>query len=36
VWISKAPKATLSEMKVQIAKIKALLAELTENIRGEL
>ena len=36
VWISKAPKATLSEMKVQITKIKALLAELEKNIQGEL
>jgi hypothetical protein len=36
VWISKAPKTTLSEMKVQIAKIKALLAELEKNIQGEL
>ena len=35
-WISKAPKATLSEMKVQIAKLKALLAELENNIQGEL
>jgi hypothetical protein len=34
--ISKAPKATLSEMKVQITKIKALLAELEKNIQGEL
>jgi hypothetical protein len=34
--ISKAPKATLSEIKVQIAQIKALLAELEKNIQGQL
>jgi hypothetical protein len=31
VLISKAPKATLSEMKVQIAQIKALLTELNQS-----
>ena len=36
VWISNAPKATLSEMKVQVAQIKALLAELEKNIQGQL
>jgi hypothetical protein len=36
VWISKAPQATLSEMKVQVAQIKALLAELEKNIQGQL
>ena len=36
VWISEAPKATLSEMKVQVAQIKALLAELDKNILGQL
>jgi hypothetical protein len=35
VLISKAPKAALSEMKVQIAQIKALLAELETNIQGK-
>jgi hypothetical protein len=36
VWISKAPKATLSEMEVQVAQIKALLAELEKDIQGQL
>jgi hypothetical protein len=36
VWISEAPKATLSEMKVQVVQIKALLAELEKNIQGQL
>ena len=34
VWLSNAPKATLSEMKVQIAQTKALLAELEKNIQA--
>jgi hypothetical protein len=36
VLISKAPKATLSEINVQVAQIKALLAELEKNIQGQL
>jgi hypothetical protein len=35
-WISKAPRATLSEMEVQVAQIKALLAELEKDIQGQL
>ena len=36
MWISKAPKATLSKMKTQVAQIKALLAELEKNISDQL
>jgi hypothetical protein len=36
IWISKAPKATLSEMETQVAQIKALLAELEKNISDQL
>ena len=32
-WISKAPKATLSEMEAQVIEVKRLLAELEKNIQ---
>jgi hypothetical protein len=36
MWISNAPKATLAEMDGQVARIKALLAELEKNIQDQL
>jgi hypothetical protein len=36
VWISDAPKATLSEMEAQVSEIKRLLAELEKLIQDEL
>jgi hypothetical protein len=36
MWISNAPKATLAEMDAQVARIKALLAELEKNIQDQL
>jgi hypothetical protein len=36
LWISQAPKATLSEMEAQVAQIKALIAELEKDIRDQL
>jgi hypothetical protein len=35
-WISKAPKATLSEMEAQVIEVKRLLAELEKNIQDQL
>jgi hypothetical protein len=36
VWISDAPKATLSEMEAQVTEIKRLLAELEKVIQDQL
>jgi hypothetical protein len=36
VWISNAPKATLTEMDAQVSQIKALLAELEKDIQEQL
>ena len=36
MWISNAPKATLAEIDAQVARIKALLAELEKNIQDQL
>jgi hypothetical protein len=36
VWISDAPKATLSEMEAQVSEIKRLLAELEKVIQDHL
>ena len=36
VWISDAPKATLSEMEAQVSEIKRLLAELEKVIQDQL
>jgi hypothetical protein len=36
VWISNAPKATLSEMKAQVSQINRLLAELEKAIQDQL
>jgi hypothetical protein len=36
MWISNAPKATLAEIDAQMARIKALLAELEKNIQDQL
>jgi hypothetical protein len=36
VWISDAPKATLSEMEAQVSEIKRLLAELEKLIQDQL
>jgi hypothetical protein len=36
VWISNAPKATLSEMKAQVFQINRLLAELEKAIQDQL
>jgi hypothetical protein len=36
MWISNAPKAALAEMDAQVARIKALLAELEKNIQDQL
>jgi len=36
MWISEAPKATLSEMEAQVIEVKRLLAELEKNIQDQL
>jgi hypothetical protein len=36
LWISNVPKATLSEMEIQVRQIKALLAELERDIQDQL
>jgi hypothetical protein len=36
VWISDAPKATLSEMEAQVSEIKRLLAKLEKVIQDQL
>ena len=36
IWISNAPKATLTEVDAQVTQIKALLAELEKNIQDQL
>jgi hypothetical protein len=36
IWISNAPKATLSEMEAQVSEIKRLLATLEKAIKDEL
>ena len=36
VWISSAPKATLTEMDAQVTQIKALLAELEKDIQDQI
>jgi hypothetical protein len=36
VWISDAPKATLSEMEAQVTEIKRVLAELEKVIQDQL
>jgi hypothetical protein len=36
MWISNAPKATLTEMNAQVAQIKALLDEIENDIRDQL
>jgi hypothetical protein len=36
MWISNAPKAALAEMDAQVARIKALLADLEKNIQDQL
>jgi hypothetical protein len=36
MWISDAPKATLTEMDAQVTQIKALLAEIGSNIQDQL
>jgi hypothetical protein len=36
MWISEAPKATLTEMDAQVKQIKALLAEIGTDIQAQL
>ena len=36
VWISDAPKATLSEIKAQLGELKRLLGQLESDIRDQL
>ena len=36
MWISDAPKATLTEMNAQVTQIKALLAEIETDIQDQL
>jgi len=36
MWISSAPKATLTEMAAQVAQIEALLAEIGHDIQEQL
>jgi hypothetical protein len=36
MWISEAPKATLTEMDAQVKQIKALLAEIGTEIQAQL
>ena len=36
MWISEAPKATLSEMEAQVIEVKRLLAEIEKNIQDQL
>jgi hypothetical protein len=36
MWISDAPKATLSEMEAQIGELKRLLAQLEKDIQDQL
>jgi hypothetical protein len=36
IWISEAPKATLSEMEAQVTEIKRLLAQFESDIQDQL
>jgi hypothetical protein len=36
MWISDAPKATLSEIKVQLGELKRLLAQLQSDVQDQL